>query len=156
MAEYIYPGDQTINPGESVSFSIATIPCTRGLVRWRPGSTTFNLSGWVPNRRCGCGCNREKSANYKVTFGANVALPEGTDVAPINLAFSLDGVELPDTTIYSSPATANTFNSVERTFTVPIWRNCCQTISVTNTGTTPVTLRNAIIDFDRPDLCVTY
>lgn len=156
MAEYIYPGDQTINPGESATFTLATVPCRRGLVRWRPGSGAFNLSGWIPNRRCGCNCNRERSANYKVTFGSNVGLPEGTDVAPISLAFALDGVTLADTTIISSPDTADTFNSVERTFTVPIWRNCCQTVTVINTGTTPVTLRNAIIDFDRPDLCVTY
>lgn len=146
-AEYTNPNEQTIQPGQSVVFTVATIPCTKGYVRWRSGSTVFNLSGLNSNNVCPC--NRNKSAVYSVNFGANVAIPEGTDPAAISFALSLDGNPLPETTRIVTPTVANAFDNLEWKSSIPIWNNCCQTISVTNTGTTAVTMTNPLISFDR-------
>jgi hypothetical protein len=39
---------------------------------------------------------------------------------------------------------------------VPIWRNCCQTLTVRNTSNIPILMQQANIIFSRPDLAVTY
>ena len=92
MAEYTAVAEQTVNPGETVVFTVATDPCNRGFVRWRAGSGNFLLSGWVPNKG-GCPCNRAKSADYFVDVGMNIAVPEGQTPGQISVAISIDGRE---------------------------------------------------------------
>ena len=154
MAEYSANAEQLVPPGESITFTLAPVPCERGFVRWRAGSGAFNLSGWVPNR--GCGCNRNTNALYLVDFGANIAVPEGQTVGPISVAFALDGVTIPDTTMTVTPAAVDNYFNVSRATNVQIWRNCCQTLTVTNTSDIPINVQNANINFSRPDLAVTY
>jgi hypothetical protein len=153
MAEYSAIALQTINPGESAVFTNAPVPCLRNFVRWRDGTGAFNLSGWVPNRP---GCCPARSAQYLVNFGANIAVPEGETVGPISVALALDGVTLTETTMMVPPAAVEEFFNVSRATTVPIWRNCCQTLTVRNTSNIPILMQQANIIFSRPDLAVTY
>jgi len=154
MAEYANNVDQTVNPGESVIFTIAPVPCDRGFVRWRQGTGAFNLSGWVPNR--GCRRNQAKSASYLVDFGANIAIPTGETVGPISVALALDGVTLNSTTMIVTPAAVENYFNVSRAANVQVWRGCCQTLTVTNTSDIPILVQNPNIIFSRPDLAVTY
>lgn len=154
MAEYTNNVEQTVNPGESVIFTIAPVPCERGFVRWRQGTGAFNLSGWVPNR--GCRCKQPKSASYLVDFGANIAIPTGETVGPISVALALDGVTLNSTTMTVTPAAVENFFNVSRAANVQVWRGCCQTLTVTNTSDIPILVQDPNIIFSRPDLAVTY
>ena len=153
MAEYSAIALQTINPGESAVFTNAPVPCLRNFVRWRDGTGAFNLSGWVPNRPC---CCPARSAQYLVNFGANIAVPEGETVGPISVALALDGVTLTETTMMFPPVAVEEFFNVSRATMVPIWRNCCQTLTVRNTSNIPILMQQANIIFSRPDLAVTY
>lgn len=153
MAEYSANAVQTVNPGETVVFTEADIPCRRGLVRHREGSGNFLLSGWVPNR-CNCRCNN--TAEYLVDFGANIAIPTGGTVGPISVAISLDGSTLPTTTMTVTPAAVEEFWNVSRAAGVNIWRNCCETVAIRNISDQPILVQNANILFSRPDLAVTY
>lgn len=155
MAEYSSNALQTINPGESFVFTVAPVPCDRGLVRWRPDSGAFNLSGWVPNRG-GCRCNQPRSAQYLTDFGANIAIPTGETVGPISVAFALDGVTLAETIMTVTPAAVEEFFNISRATIVPIWRGCCQTLTVRNISEIPILAQNANIIFSRPDLAVSY
>ena len=86
MAEFASNGQQTVNPGESVVFNLAPVPCARGLINPRLGSGNILLRGWLPNSlTCGCNCNRNLVAIYRVTFGANIAIPEGGTASSISL-----------------------------------------------------------------------
>lgn len=38
----------------------------------------------------------------------------------------------------------------------PIWRGCCETVSIRNTSDIPVLVDNPNLVFTRPDLDVTY
>lgn len=154
MAEYSANAVQTVNPGESIVFTLAPVPCERGLVRWRAGTGAFNLSGWVPSRN-NC-CKRSNNATYLVDFGANIAVPTGETVGEISVAFALDGVTIADTTMQVTPAAVENYFNVSRATNVPIWRNCCQTLTVRNTSDIPINVQNANIIFSRPDLAVTY
>lgn len=154
MSEYINNDLQTINPGESAVFTIATNPCTRGLVRWRAGTGNFILRGWVPNR--GCNCNRNVTADYFVDFAANIAVPTGETVGAISVALTLDGATIPASTMIVTPAAVEEYFNVSRAISANVFRGCCETLSVRNTSSIPILMQNANIVFTRPDLAVTY
>ena len=119
MAEYSANAVQTVNPGEAIVFTNSDFPCQRGLVRHRDGTGSFLLAGWVPNRCC---C--DKSAQYYVNFGANIAVPTGGTVGEISVA-------------------------------VPVWRGCCETVSIRNLGDQPILVDSPVVSISRPDLAVT-
>lgn len=157
MAEYSANALQTVNPGETVNFTDTEVPCTRGFIRNREGSGDFLLQGWVPNSNvCNCPCSNQKSAIYQVGFSANIAVPTGETVGPISLAIAINGTTIPSSTMIATPAAVENFFNVSVDKAVPIWKNCCQTVSVRNTSSIPILVQNANITFSRPDLNVTY
>lgn len=153
MAEYSNNAVQTVNPGETVIFTEAPVPCERGLVRHRDGTGDFLLNGWVPRKNCGC---RAQSALYLVDFGANIAIPEGGTVGPISVALTVDGSTIPSTTMIVTPAAVSEYSNVSRAANVQVWNNCCQSFSIRNTSDQPILVQNANVIFARPDLSVTY
>lgn len=152
MSEFSAIAVQTINPGESVVFTASPVPCRRGFVRWRDNSGNFVLSGSM-GRRYSCMCG---NAKYHVDFGANVAIPTGETVGPISVAIAVDGSTLPESIMISTPASVEEFNAVSKAVTVDIWRGCCQTVTVRNTSNVPILIQNAVINFSRPDLAISY
>lgn len=155
MAEYAAVAEQTVNPGETVVFTVATVPCKRGFVRWRAGSGNFLLSGWVPNKG-GCACNRANAADYFVDVGMNIAIPDGQTVGEISVALSIDGATDQSTAMIVTPAAVEQYFNVSRATNVNVWKGCCETVSVRNTSSIPILVQNANIVFSRPDLAVTY
>lgn len=155
MAEWTSVTEQTVNPGESIVFTNNSVPCTRGFVRSRNGDGNFLLSGWVPNRG-GCRCNSSSSAIYFVDFGANIAIPSTGTAGEISVAFSLDGASLPSTIMSVTPADTEEYTNISRATNIEVWKNCCQTLTIRNVSDQPILVRNANIDFSRPDLAVTY
>lgn len=153
MAEYSARLQQVVNPNETVVFTEAPVPCNRGFVRHRDETGNFLLKGWLPNQCC-C-CNRNRSANYLVDFGANIAIPEGGTVEAISLAITIDGATIPASTMEVTPAATEEFFNVSRAINAQIWQGCCETVSVRNTSTQPILVENANIIFSRPDLAVT-
>lgn len=159
MAEYSRVETQTVAPGESATFDNAVVPCNRGFIRWRADSGAFNLSGSFPRnyRRSGCCCRRNNTnAMYEVEFQANVAIPTGETPSEISMSLAVDGVTLPESTRLVTPTAADAFFSISGFSSVPVWRGCCQTVTLRNTGTTPITVQNLAIRITRPDLAVTY
>lgn len=154
MAEYGANAVQIVAPGESIVFN-AVNPCERGLVRHRQGSENFLLSGWLPFRN-GCCCNRRKSAQYLVEFGANISIPEDGTVEEISVAITIDGATIPSTAMRVTPAAVDEYWNVSRAVNVDVWRNCCQTVTVRNTSSQPIQVKGANIIFSRPDLVITY
>lgn len=149
MAEFSAVAEQTVAPGETIVFTGAPFPCNRGFVRHRDDSGAFLLSGWTAQR-----CS--KSAVYLVDFGANISVAEGGTVGPISVAITLDGNTLPETIMTVTPAAVEEAFNVSRAANVPVWRGCCQTVSVRNISDQPIVVSNANIIFNRPDLAVTY
>lgn len=151
--EYSNNAVQTVNPGESVIFTNSPVPCSRGLVRHRDDTGNFLLKGNV--RRSSCACC-PSTANYLVDFGANVAIPTGGTVGEIDVAITVDGGTIPTTEMSVTPAAVDEFFNVSDATIIPIWRGCCQTLTVRNISDQPILVRNANIIFSRPDLNVTY
>lgn len=153
MAEFTASAEQTVNPGETVVFTENPVPCRRGFVRHRDETANFLLSGWVPRRSCGCCAS---AANYLVAFSADIAVPDGETVGEITLAIAIDGATIPAATMTQTPAAVEEFANVAKIITAEVWRGCCETITVRNTSAIPILVRNASINFSRPDLTMTY
>ena len=94
--------------------------------------------------------------NNNWNFGANISIPTGGTPGTISLAIAVDGATLPATTMEATPAAVNEPFNVSEATHIPIWRGCCQTLTVRNTSDQPIQVANANIVFTRPDLAVTY
>lgn len=145
MAEYSAVAVQLVNPGEDIVFTETRQNCGRGLVRHRDGTSSFLLSGTV---RCRC----KKCADYMVSFGANISIPEGGTVAPITLALVVDGSVDQASAMEVTPAAVNQYTSVSRDIDIPIWAGCCETLAVRNTSDQVIQVKQVTMDIDRPDL----
>lgn len=158
MAEYSTSVDQVVNPGAYIIFDQTPVPCERGFVRHREGSSNFLLSGWLPSsRRRRCPCKGPRSAQYFVKFGGNIAVNTGGTAGEISIALTLDGSPLNDSSMIVTPAAVEEYFNVGTDIPVEIWNGCCETIAVQNTSDQAILVRaGANIGFARPDLSVTY
>lgn len=153
MAEWTSVAQQTVNPGESIVFTENPVPCTLGLILHRDDSGAFLAKGIsYEDQILGRGYNRGRNCgrasqvvNYDVAFGANIAIPTGETVQPISVAIAVDGATIAGTTMEETPAAAEEFANVSRVTNIPIWKGCCQTITVRNTSPIPILVENANI-----------
>ena len=152
MAEYSANAVQTVNPGESIVFTDAPVPCERGFVRHRDDSGNFLLSGVVywP----GCRCCRKNNATYSVDFGANIAIPEGGTVGDISVAIAIDGSTVPASEMIVTPSAVNEYWNISRAINIQVWSGCCETVTIRNTSDQAILVQNANVIFGRPDLVV--
>ena len=155
MAEYSALAPQIVNPGESVVFTSAPVPCKMGIVNHRDDSGNFLLSGLgnVPYTGCGCNCVRP-SAVYLVDFGANISIPTGGTAGEISVAMTLDGNTLPESTMTVTPAAVEESFNVSRAINVAVWHGCCQTFSIRNTSSQAIQVEQANVIFGKPSLAV--
>ena len=142
MAEYTANAVQTVAVGQNVLFTDVPIPgCRQGILH-REGSGIVTLRGQVNN------CSG--FARYKVSFGANIAIPEGGAAAtPLSLALAIDGEPIPTSSVIVTPAAAEQFWNVYTSVFVDLPKGCCYTVAVENTGTTPVDVQNANLIIER-------
>ena len=148
MAEWTGVAVQTVNPGEAIVFTENPVPCTKGYIQHRDDSGAFLLSGATNGcqsaRQCNCPCcNVNKSVQYVVDFGANIAVPTGETVDSISVAYAVDGNTLQGTTMTVTPAAVEEFFNVSRATNVSIFKNCCQSFSIRNTSAIPILVQNA-------------
>lgn len=113
--------EQTVQPGAEVVYNV--IVMSTGCAE-----CTLRGTGLVKMKASGI---------YLVSFGANVT--GDTAGTPVQLAFRLGGSAIyPGTDMIYTPAAANAFGNVSKTVHITN-RNCMvDTISVVNTGTTPI------------------
>ena len=75
MAEWVYVGQQTVQPGEFILFNEVNQPCTLGLILHRAGSGGFMVKGTAVKpqalRRCCPCCGGNDTVNYKVKVTIN-------------------------------------------------------------------------------------
>ena len=84
-----------------------------------------------------------------LSFGANIAVPEGETVGPISVAIALDGNTLLGTEMEITPAAVEEFGNVSRCTPIGIWKGCCQTVSVRNTSAVPIAVENANLGIEQ-------
>ena len=138
MAEFTAVALQTVAAGGNVQFTETPV-CGGGCVMHRAGSGVITLRGQTNQSR----------ALYKVTFGANVAIPTGGTVAPISLALAIDGEALGSATMITTPAAVEEFGNVFTAALIAVPCGCCAAIGVRNTGAEAINVQNANIIVER-------
>lgn len=112
------------------------------------GGSTFSHrdnSGLVTMRGNTCQCR----ARYRITFGGNIALPEGGTAGPISLAIAIDGEAVPSSTMTVTPTVVESFFNVFASVFIDVPKGCCMTVSVQNISTVPVDVMNANLIAER-------
>jgi hypothetical protein len=136
MAEYTAVLAQTVSARDSVLFEDAVRVCQCGVTRnvfHRPDTGTVKVRG-LPGR-----CY----TRIRVTFGGNIAVPEGGTVEEISLAIAVDGEAMPSTTMLYTPAAVDVYGNVSSFIHVDIPCDCCTSISVVNTSGQDILVQNA-------------
>lgn len=138
MAEFTAALLQLVAIGQNVQFTDTAVNGNNCIIH-RPGSGIVTLRGITNQCR----------ALYKVTFGANIAVPTGETVGEISLAISVDGEPLASATMIETPAAVEEFANVFSAALVSVPRGCCVTIAVENTSDIPVNVQNANLIVER-------
>lgn len=143
MADFSAVALQTVATNQNVLFTNAeTYSCrARQNIIFNEGSGLITLRG--NQRPC------EPCARYKVSFGANIAVPTGGTAGAISLALSQNGEALLNTNAIVTPAAVAEFFNVSRTVEITVPSGCCQQIALKNTSTQDISVQNANITVER-------
>lgn len=129
---------QTVDVHQNVIFPSTAVPGGNTILH-REGSGLVTLRGITNQCR----------ARFRVTFGANIAVPTGGTVGPISLAISLNGEPVVETTMISTPAAVEQFNSISRSLFLDVPSGCCTQIAVQNVSTEAINVQNASLIIER-------
>lgn len=150
-AEYSANAPQTVAVGGSVIFTESPAPCNKGLVYHRDESGLFRLASPSMMGTCcraNC-CGNYPTANYTVSFHANISIPTGGTVEEISLAVFIDGEEDPSSAMIITPAAVEELGNVGAEIIVSVPCICrCSAVSIRNTSGQAINVENANIVFD--------
>lgn len=143
MAEWSNSAVQTVAPGESVIFDTSVCGNQNGNIFHRDGTGEFLISGGARRaNRCCCCARNNNTTNVLAWFGANIAIPTGGTVGEISVAFAVDGATVPFTTMRATPAAVEEYFNVGRLTDIPIFKGCCQSVTVRNISDQPILVIN--------------
>jgi hypothetical protein len=129
---------QTIEANQNVLFT-DTVVCGSCSIIHRGGSGLVTLRGITNQCR----------ARFKVTFGANIALPAGGTVGPISLAIAINGEPVATTTMIETPAAVEEFSNVFSAIYLDVPANCCSQVTVRNITDQAIDVQNANLIVER-------
>jgi hypothetical protein len=129
---------QTVPANQNVYFT-DTITCGNCAITHRDDSGLVTLRGMTGQCR----------ARFRVSFGANIAVPTDGTVGPISLAIAIDGEAVRATTMTVTPTVVNAFFNVFSSVFIDVPRGCCVTVSVKNITDVDVDVQNANLIIDR-------
>lgn len=129
---------QTVEANQNVLFT-DTVVCGSCSILHREGSGLVTLRGITNQCR----------ARFKVTFGANIALPTDGTVGPISLAIAINGEPVATTTMIETPAAVEEFSNVFSAIFLDVPSNCCSQISVRNITDQAIDVQNANLIVER-------
>ena len=138
MAEYVANALQTVEINQNVLFTDTAIYGNNAIIH-RDGSGIITLR--VLTNQC--------RARFRITFGANIAIPEGGIVEPISVAIVVSGEPVASSNMIVTPAAAEDFWNVSRTIHVDVPCGCCVQIGVRNTSEQAIDIQNANLIIDR-------
>ena len=133
MAEYSYAAVQAVEAGQNVLFNETPVAPSRCIVH-RDGSGIVTLRG-LTNGQC--------RARFRVSFGANIAIPTGGTVGAISVALAIAGEPLPASKAIVTPAAADNYFSVYIDTFIDVPAGCCVTVAVENTSDQAISVQNA-------------
>ena len=120
MAEFTAVAEQTVPANRAVIYNEVAVSGNCSILH-REGSGIVTLRGLTNQCR----------ARFKVSFGANIAIPTGGTVEEISIAIALEGEALGASAFIDVP------------------RGCCINVSVDNVSTQSILVQNANLIVER-------
>lgn len=124
---------QTVAVNQDVLFTGVSVRGNASVLH-REGSGLVTVRG-LANGQC--------RARFRAVFGANIAVPTGETVGPVELAIAINGEGVPTSRMISTPADVEEYNNVSADIYIDVPIGCCTQLSVQNVGTIPVNVQNA-------------
>ena len=129
---------QIVEENRNILFT-DTVVCGSCSIMHRNGSGLVSLKGLTNQCR----------ARFRVSFGANIAIPTGGTIGPISLAIAINGEPVATTTMIETPTAVNEYNNVFSAIFLDIPRTCCSQISVVNVSDQAINVQNANLIVER-------
>lgn len=130
---------QTVAANQDVLFTETAVSGNSSTVH-REGSGLVTLRGLT---------NCQSRARFRVTFGANIAVPADGTAGPISVALAIDGEPINTATMIFTPTAVSTYGNVFGAIFIDIPRGCCGRVSVRNTSTAAISVQNANLIVER-------
>ena len=138
MAEYTNSSIVSVAAGQNVPLTETAVSGGSCIVH-REGAGIVTLRGQTSQCR----------ARYKVSFGANIAIPTGGTVEAITVALALNGEALASTTATVTPAAVENYFNIYVAAFVEVPKGCCVTVAARNTSTQAVEFANSNLIVER-------
>lgn len=138
MAEFVNTGIVAVAAGQNLPLTETAVK-GNACVLHREGAGVVTLRGATNQCR----------ALYRVSFGANIAIPDGGTVEAITAALAVDGEPLSSATATVTPAATENYFNIYLSVLVAVPRGCCVTVAAENTSTQAINVANANLIVDR-------
>lgn len=138
MAEFTAAGIQTVAAGQAVPLT-ETAVCGNASVVHREGAGIVTLRGLTNQCR----------ARFRVSFGANIAVPDGGTIEAITAALAISGEALASATATATPAATEAYFNIFVSAFVDVPRGCCVSVSAKNTSSQPINFANSNMLIER-------
>ena len=138
MAEFTNANTVTVADGQNMPFTETAVSGNPCIVH-REGAGIVTLRGLTNQCR----------ARFKVSFGANLAIPTGGAVGAISAAITVNGEPLNSATGIVTPAATNQYGNVYIVANIDVPRGCCLTVAVKNTSDQAINIANANLIVER-------
>jgi hypothetical protein len=109
--------------------------------------------------KTGCGAERHRQGSsqitlvkggvYQVTFNADIATPTAGTADTMTLTLAVNAEALTGAEMSSTPGAVDDYNNISTTHLIRVCMPCCIDISVLNTSTQAVNVKNANIVVER-------
>lgn len=138
MAEYTNSNTVSVLAGQNLPLTETAVD-GKSCVVHREGAGVVTLRG----------ITNQCKARYKVSFGANIAVPTGGTVGAISMALAVNGEPLNSATAIVTPAAVEDFGNIYVSVFVDVPRGCCVTVSAENTSTQTISVANSNLIVER-------
>lgn len=138
MAEFANATTALVAAGQNVPLTETAVAGNCSIVH-REGAGIVTLRGLTNQCR----------ARYRVSFGANIAIPPGGTVEAISIALAINGEPLVSATAIVTPAAVGDYGNVFVSANVDVSRGCCLTVAAKNTSGQAINVANANMIVER-------
>ena len=121
------------------------VPLTETAVTGKPCIVHREGAGIVTLR----GLTQQCKARFKVSFGANIAIPTGGTVEAITAALVINGEALNSATATVTPAAVENYFNIYVSAIVEVPKGCCVTVAMKHTSAQEVSFANSNMPVDR-------
>lgn len=138
MAEFTAVTEQEVQTNRSIIYNEVAVSGNCSILH-REGSGIVTLRGITNQCR----------ARFKISFGANIAIPDGGTVDEISVAIAISGEPLGASTMIVTPAAVEEYQNVYASAFIDVPKGCCVQVSVDNTSTQEILVQNANLIIER-------